>query len=258
MRSSLVRVFIPWICLFGMSLVNACSTDKAPLTIYTIGDSTMANKKSEVYPETGWGQVLENYVDATVTVKNRARNGRSSKSFIDEGRWQVVLDSLEKGDVVFIQFGHNDQKAYDSTRYTSPFGTYTANLNKFVKETRDKGATPVLFTSIVRRKFGADGRLEDTHGDYPVAVRSLAEQFEVPLIDLQRITAEWITSMGQEASKEMYLWTAPDENYPDGRKDDTHLSEKGARAVAQFALGECISLDMALKNRIVINQEHEE
>jgi lysophospholipase L1-like esterase len=223
--------------LLFIILTGCQSTDK-PFTIFTMGDSTMACKKPEVYPETGWCQVLDSLFDKTVTISNHAVNGRSTKSFIDEGRWQAVLDSLKPGDYIFIQFGHNDRKDYDSTRYTTPFGTYSENMEKFVNETREKGATPVLFTSIVRRKFGADGKLTDTHGDYPVATRQVAEKLNVPLIDLEKITKDWINSLGDEPSKAMYLWTGPNEKFPEGRKDDTHLCENGAKEVARLAMEE--------------------
>jgi lysophospholipase L1-like esterase len=241
--------------LFGVLLFQYCTSGKEPFTIYTIGDSTMADKKPDVYPETGWCQVLGSYFDETVTVENHARNGRSSKSFIDEGRWQAVLDSLEPGDFVFIQFGHNDQKQYDSTRYTTAFSTYTENLQRFVNQSREKGASPILFTSIVRRKFGEDGKLVDTHGDYPEATRMLAKRLDVPLIDLQKLTEEWVNSLGDEPSKEMYLWTPPSMNYPDGRKDDTHLSEMGALSIVQLVLDECISMDVTFANRIRLRPE---
>lgn len=240
--------------LFFLSVIflfSACQESQT-LNIYCIGDSTMANKKIEVYPETGWCQVLGNYFDETVTVHNHARNGRSSKSFIDEGRWQVVLDSLQQGDVLFIQFGHNDEKEYDSTRYTIPFGTYSENLERFVNEAREKGAEPILFTSIVRRKFGEDGTLKDTHGDYPSATRKVAQQLNVPLIDLQKLTENWVNQMGDAASKSMYLWTEPTERYPNGRQDDTHLSDKGAAEVAKLALKECIRLKLDFSKRIEI------
>lgn len=140
------------------------------ITVFTIGDSTMADKKAEVAPETGWCQALPAFMDQGVIIKNRAVNGRSSKSFITEGRWKAVHDSLKPGDYLFIQFGHNDQKIQDTSRYSEPYTTYRHNLARFVKEAREKGATPVLFTSIVRRKF-ENGFLMDTHGDYPVVVR---------------------------------------------------------------------------------------
>lgn len=220
-------------------LISGCKTPEKTFSIYTIGDSTMANKKPEVYPETGWCQVLQQYFTSTITVKNHAVNGRSTKSFIEEKRWQAVLDSLQPGDYVFIQFGHNDQKIKDSTRFTGPFGTYSENLEKFVTETRAKGANPVLFTSIVRRKFGDNGKLTDTHGDYPVATRQVAKKLDVPLIDLQKITDTWVNSLGDEPSKAMFLWTEPSEKFPEGRKDDTHLSETGAKEVARLAVEEC-------------------
>lgn len=219
-------------------------------TIYTIGDSTMANKKPEVYPETGWCQVLNQYFDETVTVKNHAVNGRSSKSFIDEGRWQAVLDSLQPGDFVFIQFGHNDEKIQDSTRYTTPFGTYSENLEQFVNETRENGANPILFTSIVRRKFDENGKLTDTHGDYPLATRQVAQKLNVPLIDLQKITEKWVNELGDEPSKAMFLWTEPNEKFPEGRKDDTHLCEKGANEIARLAIEEAKGLNLPFVKRL--------
>jgi len=225
---------IAWILL----LLPGCRLQEKPFTIYSIGDSTMADKKPEVFPETGWCQGLGENFEALVITENHAVNGRSSKSFIDEGRWQVVLDSLKPGDYVFIQFGHNDEKEYDSTRYTSPFGTYTENLERFVKETREKGATPVLFTSIVRRKFGENGKLVNTHGDYPAATRKVAQEMNVPLIDLQKLTEEWVNSLDDEPSKKMYLWTEPNDKFHEGRKDDTHLSVDGAKNVAKLALEE--------------------
>lgn len=249
------HLFIFLLFMPGSLVFQNCKVEKEPFTIYTIGDSTMSDKTPEVYPETGWCQVLADYLDESVRVENHARNGRSSKSFIDEGRWQAVRDSLEPGDVVFIQFGHNDEKEYDSTRYTTPCGSYMANLERFVNESSEKGASPILFTSIVRRKFGEDGLLVNTHGDYPEALRSLASRLDVPMIDLEKLTGEWVNFLGDEASKEMYLWILPCENYPEGREDDTHLSEKGARSIAQLALGECISQNVPFADRIHLQPE---
>ncbi len=244
-----------FIFLFSGFLYVACQPEEASFTLFTIGDSTMANKKAAVYPETGWCQVLEDYLDPSVRVKNHAVNGRSTKSFLEEGRWNRVLDSLKAGDRVFIQFGHNDQKEYDTTRFTTPFGSYTANLKRFIEESEEKGAMPVLFTSIVRRKFEDHGRLIDTHGDYPVAVRKIAEEMNVPLVDLQKLTEEWIGSLGDEASRSMYVWTEPDQQYPEGRQDDTHLSETGAREVARMALKECVSQKLIPSRKIRVNNK---
>lgn len=166
------RVYKSIICyiiiLTGIAKIGvAQNTSENRIAVFTIGDSTMANKKVEVAPETGWCQVFSAFVDQTVEIKNRAVNGRSTKSFITEGRWKAVTDSLKTGDYVFIQFGHNDQKIQDSTRYTEPFTTYRKNIERFVRESREKGAIPILFTSIVRRKF-ENGFLTDTHGNYSI------------------------------------------------------------------------------------------
>jgi len=239
--------------IMTLTLINGFMTDKPHFTIYTIGDSTMADKAPDVYPETGWCMVLKNYFDKSVTVRNHAVNGRSTKSFINEKRWKAVLDSLRPGDFVFIQFGHNDEKSNDTTRYTTPFGTYKANLERFINETRAKGATPVLFTPIVRRKFGENGTLEDTHGDYPAAVRDVAKNMNVLFVDLQKLTEKWVNSLGDVASREYYLWTPPNDKFKEGRKDDTHLSEKGANQVARLALRDCIRQNFPFSGRIYIN-----
>jgi lysophospholipase L1-like esterase len=232
----------------------ACQNER-PTIVYSIGDSTMANKTKEVYPETGWCQVVGNYFDETVIVRNHAKNGRSSKSFLSEGLWQNVLDSLRQGDYVFIQFGHNDQKKHDSTRYTLPFETFSENLERYVNELRSKGAVPVLFTSIVRRKFGDDGKLIDTHGDYLEATKNVARQLNVPLIDLNKLTEEWINSLGEEPSKEMFLWTKPNEEFPNGRQDNTHLSVKGANCVARMAVEELKKLELDISGKIKLEDK---
>ncbi len=236
--------------LFGISAITiAQQTNGKNITVFTIGDSTMANKKAEVAPETGWCQVFPAFVDQSVEIKNRAVNGRSTKSFIAEGRWKSVLDSLQSGDYVFIQFGHNDQKIQDSTRYTEPFTSYRKNLERFVRETCEKGATPILFTSIVRRKF-ENGFLTDTHGNYPVVVRQVAAEMNVPLIDLQLLTAGAVTALGDEASKGIYLWTPPADKFLEGRKDATHLRVEGATLVAKLAAQQLILMDNSLAKRI--------
>lgn len=210
----------------------------ARTTVFMIGDSTMADRPTpEQNPYRGWGQLLPRFFDGTMTVRNFAVNGRSTKSFIDQGRWATVLDQLHAGDYVIIQFGHNDEKKEDSTRYTDPATSYRANLERFVKEARGKGATPILCTSIVRRKFDASGALVDTHGAYPQATRDVARALDVPLVDLQRSTAALVSAAGVEGSKSLFVWVAPGAwpMYPKGVEDDTHLSLAGATAVARLA-----------------------
>lgn len=211
------------------------------ITIYGIGDSTMANKsKPEVNPEHGWGQVLPLFFNSDVVVDNRAVNGRSTRSFINEKKWEAIYKVLKPGDYVFIQFGHNDQKNADSTRYTNPHTAYRHNLIRFVKETREKGAIPILFSSIVRRNFNEKGVLIDTHGEYPMETRLVAQEYNVPFVDLQYYTELLEMSYGPEKSKELHLHYKPGEIafYPEGKADDTHLGLKGATAVAELALNQ--------------------
>jgi len=228
-----------------------CQPEK--IEIYMIGDSTMANKKPEKKPETGWGQVFNEFFKDNVTVHNHALNGRSSKSFIDEGRWQTVLDSLKPGNWVFIQFGHNDHKAHDSTRYTDPHSTYKDNLKKFVNETQARGATAVLLTPVMRRRFDENGNFYDTHGAYPEAVREVAREMNVTLIDMHKSSQKLIEHFGVEKSKEIFLWVKAGEysGYPDGREDNTHFSEQGAHIVACLAASEINKLDIPLKNYLI-------
>ncbi len=229
---------LPFILFFilGITLINAQET-----TVYCIGDSTMADKKNpEKNPEHGWCQVLPEFFKDDVKVDNRAVNGRSTKSFIDEGRWQAVYDSLKEGDYVFIQFGHNDQKFKDSTRFTNPHTTYRHNLMRFVKETRKRGANPILFSSIVRRNFNEFGTMVDTHGTYPLETRLVAQELKVPFIDLNYLTEKMETNYGVKGSKELHLHFKPGDHpyYPDGKKDNTHLSRKGALLVAEIVIKE--------------------
>lgn len=210
-------------------------------TIYMIGDSTMANKSNpETNPEHGWGQVLPNYFSTKISIENRAVNGRSSRSFILEGRWDSILKTIKKGDYVFIQFGHNDQKEKSPDRYTNPHVTYRHNLIKYIEETRAKGATPVLFSSIVRRNFNEHGVLIDTHGDYPLEARLVALEYHVPFIDLQYLTEKLEETYGVEGSKKLHLHFEAGEEpfYKDGKHDDTHLSNLGANEIAKLAVAE--------------------
>lgn len=225
-------------------------TGSAQVTnIYCIGDSTMADKENQTQnPEHGWAQVLPQFFTDSVKVDNRAVNGRSSRSFITEGRWNDVMKTLSPGDYVFIQFGHNDQKVKDATRYTNPHTSYRANLKQFVLDTREKGALPVLFSSIVRRNFNEFGTLVDTHGLYPLEVRLLAQEMNVPFIDLQFLTEQLEMTYGVEGSKALHLHFQPGEHpyYPDGKADNTHLSKKGALEVAGLTIAQIKTLKLPL------------
>ena len=211
------------------------------IDVYMIGDSTMANRpRPEINPYRGWGQMLQGFFDDSIAVHNFAVNGRSTKSFIDEGRWNAVLAQLHRGDYVVIQFGHNDEKQQDPQRYTDPETTFRENLRRFVRDARSRGAIPILCTPIVRRKFGATGALEDTHGAYVPAVKAVAIELQVPLVDLEHLTRELVQRAGPEGSKALYAYVEANTNqmYPAGLHDDTHLSVSGATQVARlFAQG---------------------
>ncbi len=241
-------------------LCAAFRPDRPVTTIFMIGDSTMANKNiTGGNPERGWGMMLPGFFTEEIKIDNHAVNGRSSKSFIDEGRWDKVLTKIKKGDYVFIQFGHNDEKA-DSSRHTTPGTTFDANLRRFVNETRERGGIPVLFNSIVRRNFvkphdasiSTDKRhdagtveqpeegstLFDTHGAYLDSPRNVATELNVPFVDMNTLTHNLVEDMGPVDSKQLFMWVAPDEvpAFPKGREDNTHLNVKGGRVVAGLAV----------------------
>lgn len=227
------------ITLFLLLITLNCFAQKP--TIYGIGDSTMANKvKPEENPERGWGQMLPLFFNDNITIDNRAVNGRSTRSFIAEKRWDDILKTLKKGDYVFIQFGHNDQKEKDSTRYTNPHTAYRHNLIRFVEETRAKGATPIIFSSIVRRNFNEKGVLISTHGEYTMEARLVAQEYNVPFIDMEYFTELLEQSYGPEKSKQLHLHYKAGEipYYKEDKADDTHLGVKGATEVAKIAVEE--------------------
>jgi len=228
-----------FVSLFLLLISLNCLAQKT--TIYCIGDSTMANKPTENgNPERGWGQMLPLFFNDDIIVENRAVNGRSTKSFINEKRWDAIYKVLKPGDYVFIQFGHNDQKEKDSTRYTNPHTAYRHNLIRFVNEARAKGAIPVLFSSIVRRNFNEKGVLISTHGDYPLETRLVAQEYKVPFIDMEYYTELLEQSYGPEKSKNLHLHFKAGEIpfYKDDKADDTHLSIKGATEIAKIAVKE--------------------
>jgi lysophospholipase L1-like esterase len=222
---------------------------RTPIRVFLIGDSTMADKPIVDNPERGWGQMFPLFFNGNVIIDNRARNGRSTKSFIDEGRWKAVLDNLEQGDYVFIQFGHNDQKVADSSRYAEPHTTYKQNLIRFVRETKSKGGLPVLLTPVQRRKFDAQEKLVDQHGDYPLVVREVAKEESVPIIDLTEKSRRLFERAGAEGSKKVFLWVPPGTFglLPNGKEDNTHFTKYGALQVAQLVVEGINEADMLLR-----------
>ena len=271
MKSLSKYLVLSILCLLLVLFISA----RHQTTIFMIGDSTMANKPYDnENPERGWGMVLQGFFTDDIVVDNHAVNGRSSKSFIDEGRWQAVLDKIKPGDYVFIQFGHNDEKP-QIDRHTDPGTTFDANLERFVNETREHGGIPVLFNCVVRRNFQVvvpenddDEKLRntiftgktiiegdslvDTHGDYRIAPMNVARRLGVPFVDANRISHDLEQGMGPQESKKLHLWLKPGENpsLPKGREDNTHYSVYGAHIVASLLVDEIALQVPALKKYV--------
>ncbi|WP_026570610.1 MULTISPECIES: rhamnogalacturonan acetylesterase [Sediminibacillus] len=203
--------------------------------IFLAGDSTVSNYGKDRAPQAGWGQALPRFFKSEAEVINRAAGGRSSKSFITEGKLNEITNDLHPGDYLFIQFGHNDNKP-DPERRTDPFTTYQDCLKQYIAVARQKQACPVLLTPVQRRIFSEIGSLKDTHGNYPDAMRALAERESVPLIDLTKETTALLEALGHKDSKKLFMWIEQGEskNYPDGLQDNTHFNEQGAITIANL------------------------
>ena len=211
--------------------------DRRTPTWFLCGDSIMADYPPENAPMTGWGQVLRPLISENVYIGNEAVCGRSTKSFMDEGRLERVALCLRGGDRVLIGFSHNDEKQEDPSRYTAPGSSFPENLNRFIDTALEHGAFPVLLTPVVRRLFDESGRLIPTHGPYPDAVRRLAKERGIPLIDLEQATASLVEQAGPQGSREIYCHVpAGHPNYPDGLEDNSHLSLTGAVRIARLVL----------------------
>ncbi|MFI5967501.1 rhamnogalacturonan acetylesterase [Streptomyces asoensis] len=208
-------------------------TARRPRTLFVAGDSTAAQKYSDAAPETGWGTALPFFLRKDRPVANHAVNGRSSKSFIDEGRLDAVLAAIRPGDFLLVQFAHNDEKTTDPTRYTEPWTTYQDHLRQYIAGARAKGARPVLATPVERRRFDAAGTALPTHGEYPAAMRALAAQERVALLDIQALSLALWQELGVEETKTYFNWT-------DTEQDNTHFNPPGAIAVARLVVRELL------------------
>ncbi len=236
------RIGLCALCLATLRAENAAPAPR----VFMVGDSTMADKGTAI-PEWGWGMAIGKFLVDPAMVRNHAQNGRSSKSFVDEGRWQKVLEEMRPGDFVIVQFSHNDEKN-DAARHTDPATTFRDFLRKYVAEARVRGGFPILATPVVRRKFDEAGQLVDTHGNYPDAIRVVAKEQKVPLLELQHATAKLMRDAGPEASKKFFMWIEPGvyPKRPKGAKDDTHFVELGATEVAALAVRQMRELKLPL------------
>ena len=269
------RIFLAALTLL---MLTSAFTMRKTVTVFMIGDSTMANKDTTGgKQERGWGMMLQQYFKSGVVVDNHAVNGRSSKSFIDEGRWDVVLSKMKPGDYVIIQFGHNDEKPA-ADRHTDPGTTFDANLRRFVLESRARGGIPILCNAVVRRNFyrQVDSSVDDeslrnttyedekvnsdtlidTHGAYLLSPKNVARELDVPFIDANRVTHDLEQGMGIEGSRRLHMWFRPGEHpsVPKGRKDNTHYNVYGATVVAGLLAEEISHQVPALKKKMDIKK----
>ena len=221
-------------------------------TVYMIGDSTMANKQVDKFPETGWGMPFSKMFDETITIDNRSLNGRSTKSFINEKRWQPIVEALKEGDYVFIEFGHNDEKI-DKPAVGTSIEEFKTNLVKFITEARAAKAIPILLTPVNRWKFDSLGKFEDTHGAYPDAVREVAKSDNVLFIDMYSKSKLLMQKIGPEASHKWFnqLEKGENVNYPNGVKDNTHFNPVGAIQMADLAVEGLKELQIDLYKKLV-------
>lgn len=246
--------------LLMVAILCFTAASQKQTTIFIVGDSTAANKDTtNGKQERGWGMMLQRCFDGHIHIDNHAVNGRSSLTFLNEGRWQTVLDLIKPGDYVIIQFGHNDEKN-KADRHTEPGSTFDDNLERYVRETRQRGGIPVLMNPVVRRNFqmsapqirddeelrtttahdGAEvtegDSLIDTHGLYRVAPRNVALRTNCYFVDANQITHDLEQGLGKEGSKRLHMWYLPGEHpsLPKGRRDNTHYNVYGATVVARL------------------------
>lgn len=269
-----MKIISSLMLLIMLSFTAAAHEQNDTITVFMIGDSTMANKPlKDENQERGWGQMLPMMLQGKIKVDNHAVNGRSSRSFINEGRWDKVIEKIRPGDYLVIEFGHNDEKPGEK-RHTDPGSTFDDNLRMFAQKALEKGATPILMNSIVRRNFPANVTekaedrddnppsatgptknkvegdiLVDTHGAYLISPRNVAEELGVPFVDLNTLTHNLVQSLGREKSKELFMWI-PANTYkfcPDGKIDNTHLNIYGGKVVAAIAAKAMVETVPALK-----------
>ena len=235
------------------------STHESTQTIFLIGDSTMANYADNYepgkdymkthYPVTGWGQVfqqffvkdslteLKNLINTdSVIVDDRARGGRSTRTFFQEGRWRKVVQDLKENDIVMVQFGHNDAAENKPERYVNIEG-YKEFLRLFVSQTREKGARPIILTPVARNYPWENNHLQNVHGKYDQAPKDIAQEMNVELIDLNQLSMNYFSKKGKDFVSKNYFMNLPAgkyEAYPEGQDDNTHFQPEGAKAVAQL------------------------
>lgn len=241
------KLFIISVTFITLCLFFAGSN--RPVHIFMAGDSTMALKPlyknvwdsiagdsiAEVFPERGWGQLLPEFFNNNIVVEDYAQNGRSSRTFIEQRWWKKIIDNVQKGDYVVIQFGHNDSAEDRPDRYTPP-KQYVENLSRFVDDVKAKGGKPIICTSVVRRRFDSNGMFQDSHGEYVELARQVAKDKNVLMIDMYEKSKNLMIDLGKDQSAALFLHVEAGENkiFPEGKTDNTHFKENGAGIMASL------------------------
>ncbi|WP_426451826.1 rhamnogalacturonan acetylesterase [Paenibacillus sp. S-38] len=204
-------------------------------TAYLAGDSTVQTYSSRYYPQAGWGQKIGEYFTDDVIFANKAIGGRSSRSFVNDGRLDTILNEIRPGDYLFVQFGHNDASS-NPERYAAPYTTYKEYLKMYLDGAKQRGATPVLVTPVGRRSWDANGLFKNDFPDYYAAMKQVAEEQNVQLLDLNSRSIAFYNTVGIEETKALFLWLEPGvyPNFPNDVQDNTHFQEAGAVEIARL------------------------
>lgn len=233
---------VVFICAF---FALAAEARDPPRQVFIAGDSTASEYGPERAPREGWGQALDSFLDDSFVVRNHAKSGRSSRSFIEQGWFDGIASGIKAGDVLLIQFGHNDAKNEDPARYNEPQHAFPQWLTRYVDLARQRGATPILITPVAVRRFEG-GEPVDTHGPYAQAVRELAASQQIGLIDLSRSSMDWLRALGEGPSRDYYMHV-PEQQ----QADDVHFQHRGAVAVACLVVDGWKRLDPSLAQHVV-------
>ena len=211
----------PCVCAVELTKVDDA------ITVFVAGDSTVTDQPRE--PGNSWGQMLPRFFKSNVAVANHAESGETLKSFITELRFDKMLSQMKKGDYLLVQFGHNDEKASWPQTYVEANTTYKAYLKVFVAEARRRGVTPVLCSPVQRRQFDTSGKIRNSHGDYPAAVRDVAKEENVAFIDLAALSATFYEALGPEKAPLAFAGTGPN-------RDATHHDNYGSYEIAKCVI----------------------
>lgn len=248
-----MRIFAWALALAALSQAPACAQTASAPTIFIASDSTAANYKADRYPQAGWGMMLKCGLSSRALVDNRAVGGRSTRTFMGEGRLDAILAAIKPGDTVLIQFGHNDANRAKPERFVEAGTGYRDNLLHFIHVIRAKGGVPVLLTPVAQRAFEA-GHVKANFAEYSAVVRTVATETKTPLIDLETLSRTWVAQAGEEGAKRFYLHYTVEDHvaaFPKGIDDDTHFSELGARGVADLVAGGLAGLKLPVSAEVL-------